>query len=272
MGNEGNEEEESVSSEEETSNWSEEIFERAQERVENTEGEVGDVPSAQKPEEVLVAEDAETQPDEKEATSTVSTIEEDFDFELPGVFRSNLRKIIEWVAVIGTAFIVAFVIKVFLFQAYYIPSPSMEPSLDVGDRVIVNKLSYELHDVNRGDMIVFENPSTLSGEISDLIKRVVALPGETLQVQDGKVYIDGNLMIEPYLDDSADTYGFNMPDGCIGPKGSINQCVIPDGHVFVMGDNRGNSRDSRIFGPINIEAIVGRAFVRVWPLGDFQRL
>ena len=98
--------------------------------------------------------DEKTRPSE----STVEIEDEDFDFGLPGPFRSNLRKILEWVAVIGTAFIVAFVIKAFLFQAYYIPSPSMEPSLGIGDRVIVNKLSYKLHDVNRGDMIVFDNP------------------------------------------------------------------------------------------------------------------
>ena len=89
---------------------------------------------------------------------------------------------------------------------------------------------------------------------------------------DGKVYIDGNLMIEPYLEASDNTFNFSAPAGCIGAKGVLNKCVVPDGHVFVMGDNRDNSRDSRIFGPVDIETIVGRAFVRVWPLGDFQRL
>ncbi len=272
MGNEENEENELISLEEETSDWSEDIFERAQERVDSPEEEAKDLPSVQETGEVQSGREEDVRRDETDATSTIPALEEDFDFGLPGAFRSNLRKIIEWVAVIGTAFIVAFVIKVFLFQAYYIPSPSMEPSLGIGDRVIVNKLSYKLHDVNRGDMIVFENPSTAEGEISDLIKRVVALPGETLQVQDGKVYIDGNIMIEPYLDGSENTFDFNMPAGCIGSTELINQCVVPDGYVFVMGDNRGNSRDSRIFGPVDIETIVGRAFVKVWPLGDFQRL
>ncbi len=148
----------------------------------------------------------------------------------------------------------------------------MEPTLGIGDRVIVNKLSYKLHDVNRGDLIVFENPSSSNGAVSDLIKRVIALPGETLQVLEGKVYIDGNLVIEPYLEASDTTFDFLAPESCIGEKAVLNKCIVPDGHVFVMGDNRDNSRDSRIFGPVDIETIIGRAFVRVWPLGDFQRL
>ena len=266
-----NQENDPLSSESEASDWSKGIFERAQERVENPE-ERSDSPDSSESEGALNEENEKIYPKETQLETTDAAIEEDFDFELPGPFRSNLRKIFEWVAVIGTAFIVAFIIKVFLFQAYYIPSPSMEPTLGIGDRVVVNKLSYDLHDVNRGDLIVFENPSTSNGEISDLIKRVVALPGETLEVLDGKVYIDGNLMIEPYLEASDNTFDFSAPEGCIGAKGVLNKCVVPDGHVFVMGDNRDNSRDSRIFGPVDIETIVGRAFVRVWPLGDFQRL
>ena len=265
--------EEVTPSDDTTSEWSEEILERARERIETSEENPMHSEPSQGTEATSsfagqLSVDEETRPSEP----TVEIEDEDFDFGLPGPFRSNLRKILEWVAVIGTAFIVAFVIKAFLFQAYYIPSPSMEPSLGIGDRVIVNKLSYNLHDVNRGDMIVFDNPSETSGEISDLIKRVVALPGETLQVQDGKVYINGNLMIEPYLMDDETTGDFNTPTGCISSLETLNVCVIPDNHVFVMGDNRWNSRDSRIFGPVPVESIVGRAFVRVWPLGDFKRL
>ena len=266
-----NQENDPLSSESEASDWSKEIFERAQERVDNPE-EKSDPPVSQESERAQNGENEKISPEETELGATHVAVEEDFDFELPGPFRSNLRKIFEWVAVIGTAFIVAFIIKVFLFQAYYIPSPSMEPTLGIGDRVIVNKLSYKLHDVNRGDLIVFENPSTSNGAVSDLIKRVIALPGETLQVLDGKVYIDGNLVIEPYLEASDTTFDFLAPESCIGGKAVLNKCIVPDGHVFVMGDNRDNSRDSRIFGPIDIETIVGRAFVRVWPIGDFQRL
>ena len=101
---------------------------------------------------------------------------------------------------------------------------------------------------------------------------VLELDTKTLQVQDGKIYIDGNLMIEPYLAASETTSDFSTPAGCISSLEKANICVVPDDHVFVMGDNRWNSRDSRIFGPVPVESIVGRAFVRVWPLGDFKRL
>ncbi|CAI8389359.1 MAG: Signal peptidase IB [Acidimicrobiales bacterium AG-410-I20] len=269
MGNDKNEEEGS-SSDETTSEWSDEILERARERADDSEQITAD---AELPPIASTDVNQTASSQETHLTQLKSDLDEDeFDLGLPSPFRSNLRKILEWVAVIGTAFVVAFVIKAFLFQAYYIPSPSMDPSLEVGDRVIVNKLSYKLHDVNRGDTVVFDNPSQSNGEVSDLIKRVVALPGETLQVQDGKVYIDGNLMIEPYLADSETTGDFSTPTGCIGSLETLNVCVVPDDHVFVMGDNRWNSRDSRIFGPVPVESIVGRAFVRVWPLGDFKRL
>ena len=94
---------------------------------------------------------------------------------------SPYRSLIEWVAVIGGALVVALVIKTFLIQAFYIPSSSMESTLEIGDRVLVNKLSYDLHDVNRGDLIVFERPGDSSGQTRDLIKRVIALPGETIE-------------------------------------------------------------------------------------------
>jgi len=271
--NDKDETEEKNSSEDPTSEWSDEILERARERVENSEQNDANSKPNSIEADATGSSKQTSGSEETQLTQSASDFDEDdFDFGLPSPFRSNLRKILEWVAVIGTAFVVAFVIKAFLFQAYYIPSPSMEPSLGIGDRVIVNKLSYKLHDVNRGDMIVFGNPSQTNNEVSDLIKRVVALPGETLQVQDGKVYIDGNLMIEPYLAASETTSDFSTPAGCISSLEKANICVVPDDHVFVMGDNRWNSRDSRIFGPIPVESIVGRAFVRVWPLGDFKRL
>jgi len=168
--------------------------------------------------------------------------------------RDPLRSALEWVVVLGGALIVALLIRAFLVQAFYIPSESMEPTLRESDRVLVNKLSYDLHEVNRGDVVVFHRPpSEPAGGIDDLIKRAIGLGGETIEGRDGRIWIDDRPLIEPYLTDAAVTSDF-------GPL------LIPEDHVFVMGDNRQNSRDSRFFGPIDEDLIVGRAFVRVWPV------
>lgn len=172
-----------------------------------------------------------------------------------------MRNAIEWAAIVLGAFAVALVIKTFLIQAFYIPSPSMFPTLQENDRVLVNKLSYDLHDVNRGDLVVFERPpGEADSQIKDLIKRVIALPGEVVsECGDGTVCIDGTPLEEPYL-----------PEGITSLD--IERTTVPEGHVFVMGDNRENSRDSRIFGPIDQDLIVGRAFVRIWPLSELGLL
>lgn len=168
--------------------------------------------------------------------------------------RSGKRNAAEWAFVIIGALLVAFLIKSFLFQAFYIPTSSMEPTLNVGDRVLVNKLSYRLHDVNRGDLVVFERPpNAAAGGVEDLIKRVVALPGEEVEAHDGVVFVDGEKLDEPYLQDGTFTPDFAA-------------VTVPADHVFVLGDNRQNSQASNQFGPIDEDLIVGRAFIRVWPL------
>jgi signal peptidase I len=120
------------------------------------------------------------------------------------------RLIIEWVVLIVAALVIAFVIKTFLFQAFYIPSASMEPTLNIGDRVLVNKLSYDFHDVRRGDIVVFKAPpGERSAGIQDLVKRVIGLPGETVtERRDGNtydIYINGRRLHEPYLPAGAST-------------------------------------------------------------------
>jgi signal peptidase I len=166
-----------------------------------------------------------------------------------------VRNAIEWVAIIAIALLVAVVIKQFLVQAFYIPSESMKNTLNVGDRVLVNKLSYRLHDVHRGDIVVFKRPPAESGEpaIKDLIKRVIGLPGDTIEEREGAVYINDHKLDEPYVPDGAATT--NLP-----------RQQVPPGQYFVMGDNRTNSKDARVFGTIPKSLLVGRAFVRVWPL------
>ena len=176
----------------------------------------------------------------------------------------RVRGAIEWVAIIAAALIAALVIKTWLIQAFYIPSESMVPTLVKDDRVLVNKLSYRLHDVHRGDIVVFERPQedvATQPEIKDLIKRVVGLPGETVETDpNGRVLINGRVLREPYL-----------PKGVVTLPGITKQ-VVPAGHYWVMGDNRGNSKDSRVIGTIPEDDIVGRAFVRVFPLTNLTLL
>jgi signal peptidase I len=192
------------------------------------------------------------------------------------------RNTIEWVVVLVGALVIAVVIKTFLFQAFYIPSDSMEPTLKVGDRVLVNKLSYRLHDVHDGDIVVFDRPQTTrhtiegcNGEqviippsasfsdVHDLIKRVIATGGETVEQRDGVVYVNGQPLDEPYV------HKTNGATDRTPPFKFSQQCIkVPEGEVFVLGDNRGDSNASNMFGPIPESSIVGRAFVRVWPLGD----
>jgi signal peptidase I len=182
---------------------------------------------------------------------------------------ARVRSIVEWVAVIVGALVVALVVKTFLFQAFYIPSASMEPTLQKGDRVLVNKLSYDLHDVHRGDVVVFKLPADEVGSdgIKDLIKRVIGLPGDVIETRDGVVYINDEPLEEPYLADGTTT---GSPSD--GQNPGIERQTVPDGHVYVLGDNRSNSADSRYRGPIPIESIVGRAFILVWPPGDVGSL
>ena len=188
----------------------------------------------------------------------------------------SVKKAIEWLAVIVGALLVAFLIKTFLMQAYYIPSSSMTPALQVGDRVLVNKLSYEFGDVSRGDLVVFKRTELQTGNETDLIKRVIATEGEVLEISNGEIYItergekDRKLLVEPYLAEGVTTQGFVFEGLC--PESEANTCLVPENFIFVMGDNRSGSRDSRYFGPVNTDDIVGRAFIRIWPLGSLKLL
>jgi signal peptidase I len=180
------------------------------------------------------------------------------------------RAIAEWGIVVVGAVIVVVVVRAFLFQAYYIPSGSMEPTLKINDRVLVNKLSYKAHGVHHGDIVVFDRPTckgadvpewascTESDKIKDLIKRVIALPGDTIAFRDGAVYVNGKRLKESY------THG--KPSLVLSCAAFPATYQIPKGDVFVMGDNRTNSTDSRCFGPIHKSSIVGRAFIKVWPI------
>jgi signal peptidase I len=183
----------------------------------------------------------------------------------PAQTRKTLKTAIEWALLIGGALVIALVVKAFFFQAFYIPSDSMVPTLKTDDRVIVNKLSYHLHAVHRGDIVVFKTPKGADGNpidptIKDLVKRVIGLPGETVGERDGQILINGKVLKESYLPARTISNCASFAPQCF-PTGRL-----PANQYWVMGDNRPNSRDSRYFGAIRKSEIVGRVFVRVWPL------
>ena len=176
--------------------------------------------------------------------------------------RSHMRAVWEWVFVVVIAIGAAMFIRVFLFQQYYIDGPSMQTTLMPQDRVLVNKMSYKLHDVHRGDVIVFDRV-TNEVQHDDLIKRVLGLPGEALEIRSCVVYIDGIRVEEPYL--NLEQTSQIEPSARCGSHTDMAPVVIPEDMVFVMGDNRLQSFDSRDFGPIEIDKVRGRAFVVIWP-------
>ncbi|MFN0092332.1 MAG: signal peptidase I [Acidimicrobiales bacterium] len=183
----------------------------------------------------------------------------------PAKARSRNRWALEWLLVIVVALAGAYAIKTFLVQAFVIPSGSMQPTLKIGDRVLVSKLNYRFGEVQRGDIVVFHNPTPRAEQGRDdfpqLIKRVIGLPGDVLQATapDYRVKVNGVALEEAYLGPGVRTRELESP------------VEVPPGHVFVMGDNRANSRDSRFIGPIEENDIIGEAFLRIWPLNRFGR-
>ena len=185
--------------------------------------------------------------------------------------QHGLRVIREWVVVVSVALGIALLVRGFLLQQFYISGPSMESTMFQDNRVLVNKLSYRLHDIGRGDVVVFDRITT-DGEVvqhDDLIKRVIGLPGETIEIRECVVFIDGEELPEPYLNEY-DVQQINLDDRCRVPE--LEPTVVSKDHIFVMGDNRPQSFDSRMFGEIETELVVGRAFSLIWPLRDARWL
>lgn len=164
------------------------------------------------------------------------------------VLRWLLQALREVAETVVPAVVIALVINLFLAQATQVLGQSMEPNLHSTQRVVVEKITYRLvHGPRRGDVVVIDAPD----QSEMLIKRVVGLPGETIELRNGQVYIDSEPLTEPWV--------VNPGGGSYGPL------TIPPLHVFVMGDNRGASNDSRNFGPVAIEHIVGHAWFSYWP-------
>ena len=184
------------------------------------------------------------------------------------------RALVRTFVILLIAGIATWLLRAFVVQPFYIPSESMEPTLHgchgcSDDHVLVDKISYRAHDVRAGDIVVFHRSAAAAAAgITDkvLIKRVVALSGDVVELKRGKVYVNGLVLDEPYLNKAC---GPN-PTAALIP--GHTKWTVPGGDVFVMGDNRCNSEDSRAFGPITKSSIIGRAFAIIWPLGHIKLL
>ncbi len=182
------------------------------------------------------------------------------------------RTAIEWLIIIGAVAICTVLLRTFVIQSFYIPSASMEPTLQVGNRIVVDKLSYHLHSINRGDVVVFARPPLEDQQYADLVKRVVGLPGETISAKNCAVYINGKRLNEPWLPKQPSSCSRSLPDDAYPQYDLPGPVHIPAGEYYVMGDNRTDSEDSRYFGPIPGSLIVGRAVAVVWPFSQVKGL
>ncbi|RAW17048.1 MULTISPECIES: signal peptidase I [Paenibacillus] len=178
------------------------------------------------------------------------------------------NEIFEWLKAIVIALVLVILIRWLLFKPFVVDGPSMQPNFHTGERVIVNEILYDIREPQRGEVIVFHVPT----EGRDFIKRVIAVAGDTVEVQDDTVLVNGKKVDETYIQgaiDAAEANGgtYNVKDF---PNEQFPDGKVPEGHVFVMGDNRPNSTDSRMIGYVSLKDIVGRADVIFWPIGDIK--
>ncbi|EHQ91909.1 signal peptidase I [Desulfosporosinus youngiae] len=164
--------------------------------------------------------------------------------------NATVKKLLEWALIIALGFILSFVIRTFLLDPRIVPTGSMLPTIRLQDRLLVDKLIFKFSPIERGDIIVFHAPPE-SGEKDDLVKRVIGLPGEQIEVKDGNVLVNGNILQENYL--------LEKPDYQYGPA------TVPEDAYFVLGDNRRHSNDSHMWGFLPEQTIKGKVWIRYWP-------
>lgn len=165
-----------------------------------------------------------------------------------------MKSLFEWVVIIAVAFVLSIVIRNYVVDTRIVPTGSMLPTIQLQDRLIVDRLFYKYDIIERGDIIVFQAP-VAAMEDKDLVKRVIGLPGEKVEIKNSKVYIDGKALNEPYIG-SPVNYEY-------GP------ITVPEDSYFMLGDNRGASKDSHVWGFLPSDKILGRVWIRYWPLKEF---
>ncbi|HZJ82996.1 MAG TPA: signal peptidase I [Clostridia bacterium] len=157
----------------------------------------------------------------------------------------------EWIQAILIAVVLSMVIRIFLFETTLVYGSSMSPTLHHKDRVIINKIVYHLDQPSRGDIVVFKNPDNNK---ENYVKRIIGIAGDTIEIIDGELYVNDELLNEDYIDEPT--------------QGDFTKIETPEGTIFVLGDNRNHSQDSRIVGSVPVENMIGKAQLRIWPLSD----
>ncbi|WP_434510933.1 signal peptidase I [Desulfitobacterium sp. AusDCA] len=172
--------------------------------------------------------------------------------------KSIGRTVLDYIEIIVFALVLSWGLRSTVVEASVIPTPSMLPTIQLQDRVVVDKIAFKFSNINRGDIIVFRPPSEVDSSGTDWIKRVIGLPGETVEIKNGKVFINGSELSE--------LYEMEKPNYTYGPT------IVPENSYFVLGDNRNQSLDSHYWGALPKDNIVGRALIRIWPLKNFGYL
>jgi signal peptidase I len=179
----------------------------------------------------------------------------------PKPTQRKRRVALEWTLIIVVAVLASFLVRTFVFQTFYIPSSSMNPTLWKGDRIVVNKLSVEFGTINIGDILVFKAPPDVakdcSDKVTDLVKRVIGLPGDRLYSKGNLIYVNGKVLDQKW------TVWRTLGE-------PIAPTTVPAGHYFMMGDSHDNSCDSRTWGTVPRSDLIGKVFVRIWPLGSIK--
>jgi signal peptidase I len=176
--------------------------------------------------------------------------------------KSRRRGFIEWVIVLIVAVLLSFLVRTFVVQEYFVPSGSMRPTLYIGDRILVNKLSVDFGTINIGDIVVFKAPPNVktlcNDDVTDLVKRVIGLPGDSLYSKGNTIYVDGKPLKQNWSIFKA-----------MGTT-PIKPITLKANQYFMMGDNHANSCDSRTWGPVPRSDIIGKVFLKIWPFSHWH--